>query len=228
LSYNVPEEYEGKLQVGLKHYMITTGLRLSTKERVRTGDRLLASNSSVAYKKHYDGLYRFAAMIGCYGTCFALSHNAPTDFCPSMKDDTVALYMMYKTQRKGDKLTRPDRLDVEVLDVNNNPVICTGDWKDPGNCDQFLTAITRIHHSFKQRGQYFESCDACVSCYSIDNSSTGCRFHPGQFLIWRRGNPRYSERVQNAYHAAKDLCSSHVVKGSYQLLPQEVMAIRRY
>jgi integrase len=45
-------------------------------------------------------------------------------------------------------------------------------------------------------------------------------------MVWRRGNPRTSETVQNALHSAKATCSSHVVKGSYALLPQKVRAIR--
>jgi hypothetical protein len=58
------------------------------------------------------------------------------------------------------------------------------------------------------------------------NNNSCCKRHPGQFLVWRRGNPRFSEKVRNAFHAAQDMCSSHMVKGSCQLLPQEVRHLR--
>jgi hypothetical protein len=211
------------LEDGLNMYMEKTGLQLSEVKRVRTGYKRLSSKTAKSYKKHYDGLYRFAAMIGAYDTCFVLSHYAPNDFCPSMDADVVALYMMYKTQSTTLKLTRQGQ---DVLNIFNEPVFCTGSWKDPGNCVQFLTAISRIHSSLNQREAYLETCEACIESYKENSLSTGCHCHPGQFRFWRRGNPRFSERVQNAFHAAKDICSAHVVKGSYQLLPKEVRAIR--
>jgi hypothetical protein len=224
-SIHVPEKYQRALKEGLQSYMERTGLKLSNTSRVRTGDKDLSDNTKDNYKKHYDGLFLFAAMIGAYDTCFVLSYNAPTQFCPSMDANTVALYIRYKTRPQGEQLCRAHESTTPVLDVLNEPILCTGEWKAPINITQFVAAITRIHSSIKQRGDYVECCHGCVTAYRRDGSS--CRFHPNQFLIYNRGNPRTSETVVNAVHAAKKLCSNHKVKGAEHLLPKEVRRIRQ-
>jgi hypothetical protein len=163
---------------------------------IRTGGRRVAENTQKNYTKYYNGLEAFSAMIGSYITCFVLSYNAPSDFCPSMDDTAVALYMLYKTQPKDQKLMRLDSASTEVLDILSQPIFCVGDWRDPGNCIQFLSAITLIHNSINQSGQYHPVCDACVEANQQDNNSC-CRRHPGQFLVWRRDNPRCSEKARS-------------------------------
>jgi hypothetical protein len=103
--------------------------------------------------KNYAGLLQFAAMIGSDGTCLLLSYHAPTDSCPPMDDDCVALYRLYKTQPKGKHLRRKDRTMSEVLNVSEELVLCTGDWKAPVNCEQFLSSVTLIHHSINQKNR---------------------------------------------------------------------------
>jgi hypothetical protein len=153
-----------------------------------------------------------------------LSCNAPTAFCPSIDADVVALYIMYKTRPKGLRLLRTHQLTEEVVDIFGDPVLCRGDWKAPVNINQFVAAISRLHQSLNQNGSYFDTCDACVA--SNKENHLSCRLHPGQFLIWRRGNPTYSERVKNAKHAALDMCSGHIVQGSCHLLPSEIRTMR--
>lgn len=222
-SPKVPKRYVAALEKGLKEYMAKKKLKLTKNPRTRTGSKKLSKQTEKNYEKHYDGLFIFSAMIGAYDTCFTLNKHAPSDFCPSMDDRVVALYMQYKTKPKGTKLMDKGE---EVFNIFDEPILCNGEWKDPGNCDQFLSAITRIHHSLQQQGQYTRECINCIKSYKKDNKSTGCVAHAGQFKFWQRGNPRTSELVQNAYHEAKDTCSKHVVKGSYQLLPQETIDIR--
>jgi hypothetical protein len=137
-------EYLKAAEVGVRAFAEGKGLCLSTIPRKRTGDAELSQQTERSYNKHYDGLYRFAAMIRSFETCLVLSVYAPPDFCPSMDDDVVALYIKYKTQAKGEKLLRKDQADREVLDILGKPVVCTGAWKDLGNIEQFLSAMTRM------------------------------------------------------------------------------------
>jgi hypothetical protein len=95
-TIRVPQKYAAALEACLKAFETRTGLKRTCVERVRTGNKNIADATKRNYGKHYDGLYQFAAMIGAYGTCFALSYYAPTDICPSTDDDVVSLYMMYK------------------------------------------------------------------------------------------------------------------------------------
>jgi hypothetical protein len=71
MSISVPKKYREALKVGLQAYMQKNGLNLSSHPRVRTGDRAIADSTKGDYSKHYDGLYRFAAMIG-YLLCAVL------------------------------------------------------------------------------------------------------------------------------------------------------------
>jgi hypothetical protein len=57
------------------------------------------------------------------------------------------------TQPKDQKLLRLDSASTEVLDILDQPIFCRGDWRDPGNCNQFLSAMTQIHNSINQSGQ---------------------------------------------------------------------------
>jgi hypothetical protein len=139
-----------------------------------------------------------------------------------MDDEVICLYIAYKTKPKGQPLLHLNKMS-PVLDVLNDAVLCTGAWNDPVNMEQFLSAISRLHKSQKQQGQYYEECDKCIELWK-EGDSRGCRFHPWQALVWRRGNPRYSEKVSEAVKEAKKCpgCKNHEVKGSYQLLPKEV------
>jgi hypothetical protein len=224
-TIRVSQKYAAALEAGLKEFETRTGLKRSSVERVRTGGKNIADATKRNYRKHYDGLYQFAAMIGAYGTCFALSYYAPTDFCPSADDDVVALYMMYKSEPKATILLRKDQQATEVLDIFQTKIICRGDWNDPGNCDQFLSAISRLHGSQNNSGQYHPSCECCIRAWKEQKPS--CFRHPNAYRVWKKGNPRTSESVQNAYMGAKrSLGDTHVVKGSCQLKPREVHAIR--
>jgi hypothetical protein len=103
-TIRVPQKYAVALEAGLEEFETRTGLKRTSVERVQTGGKDIADVTKRYYGKHYDGLYQFAAMIGAYGPCFALSYYAP--ICPSADDDVIALYIMYKTEPKGTIIVR--------------------------------------------------------------------------------------------------------------------------
>ena len=214
-----------KVKRGLEKYVADAGLCLTNNTRKLTGSKALSDNTENSYLKHYTGLYQFAAKLGDYESLLVLHESAPSSQVPSMRARTVALYMRYKTWKNGTCLLDED--NQAVCDVDGVPVISVGQWKDPGNCDQYMSAVARLHVSINQDGLYIDACDACHKEYKADKSSSGCSFHPGQYCVWRRGNPRESELVQNVYKECKDLCSLHVIKGSYQLLPDELLDVRQ-
>ncbi len=224
LPIKVPSCYRKSAEEGVTKYLEEKGLALESTSRPLTGSKNLKENSIRDYDKHYTGLYKFCAMIGDHESLLVLNRKAPSVFCPSMNARTIALYMRYKTCEAGEVLL--DENDTEVKDVLGSVVKSVGKWKDPGNLNQFLAAVSAIHAARDQDGQYLEPCQHCVAAYNEDNRSTGCRYHPGEFRIWRRGNPRKSQLVQNVYKQCEDLCSGHVIRGSYQLLPEELMEIR--
>lgn len=223
-SYAVPARYKEKVRIGFAAYLKKNDFKLEDESRAQTGSKKLTGNTTKNYGKHFNGLFRFSCVIGDYESLLILHPQAPLQFCPSMKARTVALYMRYKTMEKGSPLL--DENDRHVFNVFDERVLCVGDWKDPGNCDQYMSSVTRIHMARGQSGLYMDECNDCIQAYNSDKNSTGCRFHPGEFRVWRKGNPRQSELVQNLYSECKDYCSHHVIKGSYQLLPEALMQIR--
>jgi hypothetical protein len=154
-TIRVPQQYAAVLEEGLEVFGTRTGLKRTGVERLRSGGKNVAGITKRKYGKHYDGLYQFAAMIGAYGTCFALPYYAP-DFCPSVDDDVIALYVMYKTEPKGTyccgKISRQRKgagripaiaiiscLVSNYACMDNKAVIGDKNW---GNFDQFLSPIT--------------------------------------------------------------------------------------
>jgi hypothetical protein len=78
--------------------MAQNGFEFSETKKHLEGSSSLQSNSSLAYRKHYRGLYLFAAMVGDCDAMLTLGVNrikseSDNDFCPSMKDETVVEYM---------------------------------------------------------------------------------------------------------------------------------------
>ena len=139
ISTKVGSRFKEKTTLGLNAYLLANDFRFEPTCRKLTGTKALKDNTEHSYAKHYVGLYKFAAIIGDYESLLILEPAAPTTFCPSMKATTVALYMRYKLLEKGDILQ--DQNDQDVLNVFGEPIKCVRDWKDPGNLDQFLSAV---------------------------------------------------------------------------------------
>ena len=121
-----------------------------------------------------------------------VSEYPPVGFCPSMSAESVAQYIRYKRNSSATRLT--SSTGAPVSDVLGRPMMCTGGWKDPGNVNQFLSAISIIHAERGQRGAYFEKCDACAEADRNGQFNyMGCKFHRGSPNIWRKGKPRDSK-----------------------------------
>ena len=63
-----------------------------------TGERQIETNTYLAYRKHFVMLRYFCALIGDYDLMLVLLETPPAKFCPSMKPETIALFMKWKRQ----------------------------------------------------------------------------------------------------------------------------------
>lgn len=191
----------------------------------------VSRNSRESYLKHYRCLFEFLAKIGDYRSMILFHNKKRRNIIESMNAVSVAMFMLFKTQKNGTVLRCPIT-NVMVCDVFGDPIICRGDWKDPGNAEQCLTAISNIHRTIEQSGEYSEPCQICIDLFreSLHNGKycAGCSYHNGEKRYYRRGNPRTSTVVTTALRFCKKLCENHVKNKCGQILPSEMQKLRRH
>jgi hypothetical protein len=125
----------------------------------------LSDNAHVSYLKHLRGLFRFLVMIGDYESILIFSNQKQRHIMQSMSAKNIALYMLYKTNKK-DTLLKPLDGGEEIKDiVTGEKIKCAGGWNSIENADQFLSTITNIHKVIGQSGSYSEPCPDCVKLY---------------------------------------------------------------
>jgi hypothetical protein len=190
------------------------------------GSKYLAKTSKGSYFKHYSGMFKFLSLIGDYESLLVLYVGTPRELVPSMKAESVALYLLYKCSKKGDVLKLYED-SPNVTNVYGHIVSCLGEWKAIVNVHQCLSAVSALHSSLKFNSvNYQDLCNSCVNDFKVNNHSTGCIHHRGKYHFYRQGNPRLSDVVSATYRRCKDLLCHHKVKSCYQLTPQEVHQIR--
>ncbi|RHZ12571.1 hypothetical protein DYB37_010252 [Aphanomyces astaci] len=202
-------------------------LLLSPNQQQVFGSRVLEPHSQRVYKKHYRGLWYFFGLIGDYTSLLILRHDCP-QHAPAMSVKSLCAYLKYKTGAIGTILHYDDGLP--VLDVDGQPVLCDGQWKDPQNMIQLSSAVSAAHKA-KGMGQvpYEEQYDACYRLFSDKSLVTGCRHHAGRGRLSRTGNARFSEdfikcmtRIRNHDLWLYTPSSESMCK------PLELVNIRRY
>lgn len=188
---------------------------------------LIADSSYKSYTKQFRGFFRFLALIGDYDSMLVF-HNQKCKFITeSMKSESVAMYIIYKTEKVTQLLRKVDNANLTVKDVFGKDIKCRGEWNFLGNADQFLNAITAIHVSISQDNNYTTPCTLCVQSRQKNINSTGCNNHAGEFRFYRRGNPRYCKYVKSAMAKARELTSGHESRRCPQLLPVDIERLRK-
>jgi hypothetical protein len=214
----------GSAQIGLNR--VLKKFRLSPgSPKALTGGRPLSLNTRLAYDKHFRGLKYFCCLIGDYESLLVLQEDAPSKLCPSMSAITVSNFLRFKKGKSGDILT--DIYSKTVFDRHNGRVICQGGWNDPKNVKQCLSAISVLHATRQQRGQYNDSCASCWQDIHRDVESTGCFHHRGNAILWRSGDPALSEIVENTKKTSAKESLDYVVQGNFALMINELAIIRQ-
>ena len=108
-------------------------------------------------------LREFIALIVDYRSIIILLENVAVSMCPSMNPRTIALFIDWKHGNKNELLY--DHTNKVVVDVNGNFICNNGDWNNPGNKDQLLTTVTKLHETHAPGGLYTAPCEACYDNY---------------------------------------------------------------
>ena len=139
-----------------------------------------------------------------------------------MSERTLGLFIKYKRGPAERVLMNDDNKPVK--DIKGEELMCQGDWKDPGNAEQFIAAIRALHESRGQRGPFQEKCNDCIQLDG-DKIYTGCRYHRGQPQLWRKGFPRDSNYMDNVMAQSSRDGASYVVEGDTPLTPMELISM---
>lgn len=196
-------------------------LNCSESSQSLIGSKPLAANTIKAYQKHIRGIEKFCMLIGDYHSLLILLEKPPEPFVPAMSPETISYYIHFK-RWKRDTALKNIISNQPILDIFGNPILCEGSWKDPKNVDQFIAAIGTIHAARGHREQFFESCASCIE----DEQNLGCRFHRGNPLLWRRGNPKNCSLLENVISKNTKVGSGYVAKGDSPLTPWEIADMR--
>lgn len=169
------------------------------------------------------GLKYFCKLIGDYESILMLLDTPTKPIVPSMNPVTIALFVRFKRQKKGDVL-RNDGGSI-VKDVLGNEVECQGGWKDPRNVDQLFAAISSIHEVRNQLGQFQEKCD---ECFALDAQQQyhGCSIHRGSPALWTKGDPKHSSHLKNALRGNSKMGRDYQARGDNPLAPFEMVKIK--
>ncbi|KAI8854053.1 hypothetical protein BC829DRAFT_439525 [Chytridium lagenaria] len=183
-------------------------------------------NTQRAYEKHFRGLRKFFERIGDYDSLIILEEKPPKHFCPSMRPESIDLYVQWKRRDPDEYPLLLDRDDNLVKDVLGEPIPTDGKWSDPRNLDQLYSAIGDLHLTRKQNGPYKEVCELCAANAILHEIPKGCRWHPLVPQVWSAGNPTESRLLKHTKGENTKNGSSYQASGDSAILPHELLDIR--
>ena len=149
---------------------------------------LLKKKTQTSCNSNLKMLREFIAMIGDYRSIIILLENVAVSMCPSINPRTIALFIDWKFGTKNEILH--DHNNKAVVDVDGNVVLNNGDWHNPGNKDQLLSVVSKLHETCNQGGPCTAPCEACYDNYFIKKNKKCCTYHFGTPLLLHMGNPR--------------------------------------
>ena len=131
-DFKITDSVKGKIDDGKRRALQRWKLKLGLRAGPLTGDRVIRKRTKTAYDVHFRGIATFCFLIGDYDSSLILDDFAPK-YAPSMKVETLVLYLKFKYYEAHEFLTEAN--GEPVLDVDGNPIYCSGTWNDPGNAD---------------------------------------------------------------------------------------------
>ncbi|KAJ3011312.1 UNVERIFIED_CONTAM: hypothetical protein HDU68_001709 [Siphonaria sp. JEL0065] len=119
-----------------------------------------------------------------------------------MRDEDIAEFWRWKRNEPDTPVL--DSLGDAVVDVFGNPVLCQGGWTGSNSSIKKSSgAISALHESRGQGGEYHRQCDSCRAKPEAQWHE-GCRSHPGKPQVWRSGNPIRCQEITNAKQNLQD------------------------
>jgi hypothetical protein len=106
-----------------------------------------------------------------------------------------------------------DVLGVKIIGKGDPKCADKGEWNDPGNTHQCLSACSKLHKTRGQIVKYFAQCCDCISLYKADVICGGCAKHGANMCSYNNGNPRTDYGMAQSFLRCKKFLSEHSVRG---------------
>ena len=102
--------------------MISLNLERSADRCPLTADSVLAPNTK-KFMNHYQALQNYCSLTGDYESLLMLHEDAPREHCPSISDETIRNFIIWKRSTAGDPHIVQGS---QIYDVDGNPMVCSG------------------------------------------------------------------------------------------------------
>ena len=193
VSYAILPEIQRLADAGIQNSLNTLNLHFSTDRQSSTGNRSLRNNSVLCYEKqirgkvakqllwisylyYVTGIKWWCSLIGDYESLLILSENRVLPRTPSIRKESLEMFILFKTLKPGTLLKYNGRV---VRDVLNKTVRCDGSWdKGKDAMNQFLSAMSALHNAKDNSGPYVDRCENCAEL-RLEERHRGCIAHPG-------------------------------------------------
>jgi hypothetical protein len=144
----------GKIRDGAKKYMDKHKLKFTSDIANFVHDSSISGATASAYKKHFRGFYQILALTGDYQAISLLSYHTVENY----QYASTKHYLQWKTLNYMTTLmleTGPltDILGVKISGKGGPKFSEKGEWKDPGNLYQCLSACSKSHKTRGKIGQ---------------------------------------------------------------------------
>jgi hypothetical protein len=154
-----------------------------------------------------------------------------------MQPSTICMFYQWKTGSTNEFLIKYNSDNVAQVDITGTVMMCRNEWHCPNAINKFRTAVRSLHHAYTCLDKPYET--VCVQCRLANtelqrdpNRVTGvhgsCEDHPNLPQLRAKGNAANSVEVEMAHNKYLELVAGWQIKGSIQLLPGEVRALRKH
>ena len=219
---------KGKDEV-LRKYNLKQEAPIPSFSKTKKGTDAEESGTAKAYENRWKDMHKFFTLVGKAESALLTDRVRCPDRPLPMCDVAVRMYFSYHFGECSQTLLHPDT-KVPVRDVHNNPIVCTGSWKNPANVNKARAAIKALHNLYDDlRGDYLTTCDDCLKYteqYKQSARHSACDTHAGQPRIRNHGNVVNCHKVADHITHWKARLAGYKAKGNVQLLPSEVRQLR--
>lgn len=190
--------------------------------------------------KRYDIIWRqivqFCIVIGDYESAIIFDqsrydyHGMCQNIATAASRDTLLHFLRFKIQKKGIPL-RHISYGTPIVDYQNRPMACSGDWQGESSVGIATSAIAKVHSHYENLGSvYLEFCQDCRNTRQ-SGSSTGCAAHSGLPRFLSLGCPTSTTMFTNAIDGLLQSMKEdypNAKRATVAILPSNLRKIRNY
>ena len=192
--------------------------------RVNLFQSEMLGNTKRNRDKYVNELHNFCLLTQDWGSIILFSLAFNTQNFLSMHAQTLALCLDFKHNNLVSELIGLEGNTVK--ECIGNPVLWEGSWNDPGNREQSLSAVSKLHSNHAQVCDHVPACKECIKSVFTLETEKACSTHDHVLLLKNNGNPRHSPTIANANK--KHSRPSYVAESDSLMAPLELKLLYNF